>query len=831
MAKKKKKKRTRRSALPALLMAALFLALFYVVVILRGLGGPELPAPADETPWLPAATEAQSAPVSAPTPEPETTPEPTPENPADLRLSELMVKNHTAWRAPDGSYPDWIELYNADELPVSLEGWRLSDKETGGWTLPALILQPGEYLIVCADGSGRVSEDMLCADFSLSPGETVYLLSPGGSLVDRMTNESETANHSLARGEEGELFETKDPTPGLPNTKQSAEAYAAALEPDGPLSINEVVVSNFSTLAQGGKYYDWVELKNVSDTAVQLSDYYLSDDEDEPLLWRLPERMLEPGQTWIVFCSGDESLSNGGNLHTNFSLDSAEEDLYLCRADGRAVDAVYLRNIPTGGSMGRMSGQSGWFYFLSATPNAENRDGYRRVSDKPVSLEPDGVYNGVDGVVVELSAPGTIYYTVGSNVPTTRSTLYTGPITLDKTGVIRAIAVEDGCAPSRVLTLSYILNEDHTLPVLSLVTDDVGYFNALYNAGRKYVKTPASLSFYEEGGSFTMACGVSMKGWTSLQLPKKSFGVDFGGYGDGMLTYDPFGIGLNEYSSLCIRAGQTYMSSFINNEFFQDLCAEASDSVLTQASRYCVLYINGAYRGIYCLKEDLSRQFYASHAGVSKASVEKLRSSVSNQSTIYKEVMTFCVQNDMSLDENYQHFCEMFDVDNLIDWLIMEAYCSNSDVNGNMRYFRSFENDGRWRIAFYDLDWTFRVTINCFDNVVNPDRIVQISPTVKALLRNTEFKMKLAKRCVELCGGVLSNEHVLAKIDEYQELLDPEMAREHQRWGGSIANFHGGLDAMRSFVTSHDWENYMVRKLLSILRLTDAQKAEVMGTG
>ena len=34
---------------------------------------------------------------------------------------------------------------------------------------------------------------------------------------------------------------------------------------------------------------------------------------------------------------------------------------------------------------------------------------------------------------------------------------------------------------------------------------------------------------------------------------------------------------------------------------------------------------------------------------------------------------------------------------------------------------------------------------------------------------------------------------------------------------------------MRNFVTSHDWENYMVRKLMSILKLTDEQKAEVMG--
>ncbi len=829
MAKRKAKKRSSPAAF--LLFALLLLALLYVVFFLRGLR-PAQSAPASPVD-APAETAAprDSAPAQTAAPEqtPEPTPEPTPEEPADLRLSEVSVKNHTNYRAPDGSFPDWIELYNADAEPVELEGWRLSDKEESGWTLPARTLQPGEYLLVLADGSGRKEEGLLCADFSLSADETVFLYSPGGTLVDRMEGFSDTANHSLARSADGEVFETKDPTPGLPNTKESIEALAAVPQPEGPLCLSEVVVSNLNTIPQGGEYYDWVEFRNLSDEPLQLSDFYLSDDEDDPLLWQLPVRTLDPGRTYIIFCSGDESLSRGDEYHANFKLDATEEDLFLSDADGHIIDYVYLRSVPMGGSMGRMLDQPGWFYFSAPTPNKENVDGYRRVSDKPAATAPDGVFDGVESVTVELTGPGTIYYSLGSAVPTTESSVYTEPITLTKTGVVRAICVEEGCAPSRVLTLSYILNENHTLPVLSLVTDNVGTFNAIYNAGRKYVKTPASLSFYEEGGSFTIACGVSMKGWTSLELPKKSFGVDFGGYGDGDLRYDPFGIGIDRYSSLNIRSGQTYMNSFINNELFQDLCAEASDHVLTQASRYCILYINGEYRGIYCLKEDLNRQFYASHAGVSKDSVEKLRSSVSNQSSLFREVMTFCVQNDMSKDENYQHFCDMFDVDSLIDWLIMEAYCSNSDVNGNMRYFRSFDGDGKWQIAYYDLDWSFRVTINCFDNVINPQRIVQISPTVNALLKNTDFKMRLAKRCVELCDGVLSNEHVLQKIDEYQELLDPEMEREHQRWGTPVRYFHDGVDSLRKFVNDYDWENYMVRKLLSILKLTDEQKAEVMG--
>ena len=147
---KNTKRNYRVLRLLALPLAVLLLAAaLCIVVSLRAAG----PAAAPGTP------EPEETPLPLPVSIPEPAPEPTPTVPAglmaDLRLSELMAKNRSAWRAPDGSFPDWIELYNADSEPVELSGWRLSDKKDGGWTLPSVTLQPGAYLLVCADGSGR----------------------------------------------------------------------------------------------------------------------------------------------------------------------------------------------------------------------------------------------------------------------------------------------------------------------------------------------------------------------------------------------------------------------------------------------------------------------------------------------------------------------------------------------------------------------------------------------------------------------------------------------------------------------------------------------------
>ena len=149
-----------------------------------------------------------------------------------------------------------------------------------------------------------------------------------------------------------------------------------------------------------------------------------------------------------------------------------------------------------------------------------------------------------------------------------------------------------------------------------LSTDNRSRFNAIFTNGTKYVELPASLSLYENGEGFTIACGVSMKGWTSLNMQKKSMGVSFRGcYGDGDLEYDVFGNGIDLYSSLSLRAGQDYTRAIIRNELFQDLCLEMTDHVVTQESKYCILYINGEYWGHYNMRERAGVKMAAQHEG------------------------------------------------------------------------------------------------------------------------------------------------------------------------------------------------------------------------
>lgn len=734
-----------------------------------------------------------------------------------IRLSELMLKNKASCLEPD--FPDWVELQNWSDNTVTLDGWTLTDRPGGEpLALDGTTISPKGYCVLPLDGES----------FSLSNGETVCLYDPSGVLQDSVLCQTNGADHSLQRQMDGSLKETAWISPGFDNTAEGYEQFAAGRETPETLCIWEAMVSNRSHPVLNGSRCDWVELRNNSDHVLSLKGWSLSDDREEPNKWSFEERDLEPGALALVLCDNDADCSE---INTGFSLNALAEQLYLFDENGRLIDWVYLHDIPVEGSMGRMQENMGFFYFSEPTPGEENLDGARRVSEKPTSSTPSGIYENVEEIRVDLQSPGLIYYTTDGSVPTLESELYIGPIKLDHTTVIRACALETGARLSRPASFSYVINEGHSLPVLSLSTDSPAAFQSIYNGAQKNTPVSANLSYYDTNGEvFNQDCELEMKGWTSLSRPKKSMGVSFKDRYGGDLRCELFGDGIDRYSSLSIRAGQDYTSSFFRNELCQDLCREASEAVYTQATRCSILYVNGEYWGIYNLKEDISRSFYASHAGVSVESVEANRAPVATYSPFF-EVVKLGLYENLGTNEGYQKVADLVDMDSMIDWLLLECYCANTDTQGNLRLYRSTENDNKWDFCFYDLDWSFGWTGGSFVGMLGGGNNAggDIPPLIMNLSRNQTFREKLIRRYAQLSKGVLSNEHVLEKIEAYQALLEPEMPRECQRWNTSLHGWTVHVDELKAYIRDQDWINYTIDQLLLMFKCSDDEAIEYFG--
>lgn len=69
-----------------------------------------------------------------------------------------------------------------------------------------------------------------------------------------------------------------------------------------------------------------------------------------------------------------------------------------------------------------------------------------------------GAYTSAQNVTISAAEGAKIYYTTNKTIPTTKSTEYSGPITVSETTTIRAIAVKDGYTNSEIAEATYTIN-------------------------------------------------------------------------------------------------------------------------------------------------------------------------------------------------------------------------------------------------------------------------------------------------------------------------------------------------------------------------------------
>ena len=748
-------------------------------------------------------------------------------------ISEIAPKNDVGLTDAFGQTSDWIELRNTSSKAVSLNGYKLSDDVNSpyAWTFPDVTVGAGEYIYVFCTGRDEVADGEIHTGFSLSAKSGAVILSrPDGGTVDRVEYSDVETDESYMRDDNGIFISTQWQTPGFENSVAGYEKYASTLETSDGLVINEIMVGNEKYCAHnGGRYYDWAELYNASDADIDLSEYCISKERSDLGMFALPQRTLRPGEYVLIMFSGDSALSTPTYIHADFKIDNDGETLFLSK-NGQIADAVHFSEIRSGYSFGRSSQGNGFFNLGSPTPGSANGTGIRQVSQTPFADTAEGVYDNVEGVTVALSAFGDakIYYTTDCTVPTYQSAEYVGePLTFDKTTVLKAVSYEKGKLPSKVVTLSYIVNENHTLPVISLSAepDDLfDYYTGIYADGPGYTsgfphkganfwqdwERDAHVAFFAEGEEgFSLDCGIKMFGNYGRAYDQKPFQLKFRKkYGTSELHYKVFEQydDISVFESLVLRCGSqdSYRARF-RDELFTSLVADSDSTVAVQAYRACVLYLNGEYWGVYYIREKVDENYLSQHTNYAPETFSLLyRNGEVEEGTEsgYAALVNFVAYHDMTNEENYRYVCERMDVLNYIDLKIFQAYSGNIDLH-NVRYYVSNdpESDGKWRWIFYDQDFAFRDLGSSVARTVEEGYTFISNSLFRNLLKNPEFKDLYLSRTAELFGSALSADTVLARINELYEEALPEMERHCERWSLSFDNWKYEVDTLRRIVS------------------------------
>lgn len=579
--------------------------------------------------------------------------------------------------------------------------------------------------------------------------------------------------------------------------------------------INEFLASNVTTNPDNYNfedYSDWIELYNAENFVVDLMGYYLTDDLENPTKWMIPADIRIGSKEFILIWADGNDMKFENSCHTNFKLSKWGEEIGLSDPNGKLIDSVIYFSQITDVSYGRKPDGGGeWFYFGEPTPGENNlTDGTlntetaTRVS---FSLE-SGFYFTPQSLILNCeSASAKIYYTTDGSKPSSSSEEFNFPVQIDSTSVIRARVFESDKLPGKITTHTYLINENHNLPVISLAVFPETFWDeeiGIYENSRKGKEMPVSVEFFEDDGElgFSLDAGIRITGEASAGFAQKSFTIEARErFGPEFIDYQIFpDRTISSYSAIYLRNGGApdHYSTYLRDALQHTLAITNMD-VDGQAYRPAVTYINGEYWGIYNIREKYNNQYFALHHNVNQDNLDVLESlsTIEGDRTNFMELIQFAENNDLSMEENYSYIKSRIDINEYMNYVIAEIYYANCDwMTNNIKYWRERSEGSKWRWALFDLDnglgmesWNCHgdyslnsLKIATGDPLAKYNRESENTALLKSILSNEQFRNEFIQRFASYINTSFNSDNFTSLIDSLQNLISDEMVYHIDRW-------------------------------------------------
>jgi hypothetical protein len=452
---------------------------------------------------------------------------------AQPRISEFLAANTQAH--PEivdfSDYPDWIELENPSDEPLSLAGHYLSDSRNRPlkWAFPANTVIPARgHLVVWADGNDAMPGQSrprgywpwrnftvsgLHTNFSLSSeSESVVLTRLDGVATETLVRPATPVPQDpdapavwkyLADGSDaGTSWRARgfddSGWPSGPGKLGYGDSTVATVVPFGPSTTNKYITTYFrhsfevadprkiATLELGllvddgaVVYLNGVEIvrQNLPEGPIGHRTLALSavsgSAENRYTLYTVSSQQLQAGTNQLAVEVHQNSASSSdigfdlSLIATSFSAATTLDSVTY----GQQLDDISYGRDPDDGS---------WVFFATPTPGAPNTtaavEDIREAGHQVSVALPGGHYDGPQTVALSTTG-GVIRYTLDGSVPRPDSLVYAEPLEISSTTILRARAFEDGRQPSPVETRSYFIGEPaRSLPTVSVVAEPATLF-------------------------------------------------------------------------------------------------------------------------------------------------------------------------------------------------------------------------------------------------------------------------------------------------------------------------------------------------------------------
>jgi hypothetical protein len=454
------------------------------------------------------------------------------------------------------------------------------------------------------------------------------------------------------------------------------------------------------------------------------------------------------------------------------------------------------------------------------TTTAEN-------SNLPQISPPSGSYD--TDVLVGMTTPdrsaAILFTTDGSEPRPENSAVYNHPLPVpaaaaDITVISARLVWPDGTLGPVTRTTYFLL--DTSLPVLSLAVEpshltdpQTGLLTNPRQRGMEWER-PVHVSYLDTTGEtavlgFTSSAGLRIHGNNSRDYAKKSLRLYFRSeYGQNRLLYplftplphQPHGAG---YKRLVLHSGGQEFNApgwtLLRTPLVEWLGAHTH--AIVAPSRPVLLFINGEPQGIYLLRQRIDEWYFADVHNtlvVDEATHEAL----------WQALREYIADHDMQDPDAYATVTARINVDNFIDYHLLNLYAGNTDwIYANMRRYLPASSGGQWHWLIWDVDWTFGLLkeagpdfdmLAYFFETENPSFQRGALP-LRRLMENPLFRQRFLSRADELLNTILRPDVVTARLDELAAEMAPDALFESARWPSSTS-WEAGVAEMRRYAAA-----------------------------
>lgn len=692
----------------------------------------------------------------------------------NLVINEIITSNSTINTDEDGSYEDWIELYNTSNETVNLLNYGLSDNanQLFIWIFPSITMQPGEHLLIWCSNKNRTNPELpLHTNFAISAGgETVTLTYPNGTIADQIPPIVIPQNFSYGRAPSGSstFLTFQEPTPGTLNPSEgTADELSAPL-----FSVNSGFYNDVFTLTLTHPDPLVTILYSLDGSEPKLENMdgktYLYKNQYEEIPGQETGDLLEESFATLTYTNPIEVIDRSvlPNKLASISSTFHQTPYYFPNQPIFKGTVVRAKAYKEGALSSETITQT---YFIS--PEGSNRFSIPVVS---ISLDEEHFFDYENGI--------------------------------------------------------HVAGKDFDDWRIENPTVNAFWSNANFQRSGDETEKTAHFSYFDNGNEIiNQNMGVRIHGGFSRFAPNKSLRLYARSeYGNSTFNHSFFEDSpYSSFKRLILRnSGNDVATTYFRDAFIQKTVNHLNFD--TQAYQPVITFLNGEYWGILNIRERFDKHYFERVYNIVEGELDFLEYNgflvQEGDYDHYASMLGFIESNNLSQDANFNYVNTQMDTENYTDHFIANIYARNTDwPHNNIEFWRKrteqydpdapYGQDGRWRWVLKDTDFGFGAdggpqsyehNTLAFATAVGGD--VNSNPEwstliLRKLLENNSFKNNFINRFADLLNTTYLPERVIDIINEMKNGVEDEIVEHGQRWNSiySLQFWNSNIDVMIEF--------------------------------